>query len=422
MRLSKSFFRINPFIQYRNFGTSRISYEGVNFDRNFPNARPAKAWDGKDRDQFFKKYAHVHARELKKSDKSKKRYQSEGRKFDNEKPARFPKKEQKKTPVIPQVSFNEYIYGTSSVLAALSGDKRTGFGMLYTSKSPNSADLRIVQAANDRKIPIEYDTPRAKMDQLTNNGVHNGYTIRVRPLDLPQVQHLLFNSLQNREQVKKDEQLEKIKAEMKNEKVDDSEAEVESMEQPGYGLMEYKFEQQLIKEHSLVAPGIKDNAVGVYIDEVTDPHNMGAIIRSAHFLGADFAIISSLNCAKLSPVVSKVSSGALESFPVYMCESPLKFFEKSVAEGWNLVAAVPPTTNVTTASRVRPSELDVINTVGPSLLVVGSEGTGLRKSLLQRCTHVVSISNGLEHTESNLLDSLNVSVATALLLSRFFKD
>lgn len=460
MRPTKLLLQIKPAFPKHTprggFSRSRDSdSDGINFDRNFPSGRLSKAWDGQDRDEFFKKkYAHVHARDLRKTERyqrnewqnreSKNRdFEKKGfrdtkfNKFDkfnrDEKTDKFvrhdrhdSKKEGRRSSTMPQVSFNEYLYGTSSVLAALKGNKRVGFGMLYTSKSPNSADLKIIQAANERNLPIEYDTPRGKLDQLTSNAVHNGYAIRVRPLVLTQVQHLLFNSVGIEEVSKSDEAVEKIRKEVESEANENTNEEpqtnTETQEStPSYGMVEYKFEQPVIVPQTLVSPSIKSNAVGVYIDEVTDPHNIGAILRSAQFLGADFAVVSALNCARLSPAVSKVSAGALESFPVYACDSPLKFFEKSKAEGWNLVAAVAPGTDAP-GKHVKPSELEVVNSGGPSLLVVGSEGTGLRKSLLQRCTHVVSIANSGPVAGSESLDSLNVSVATALLLSRFFTD
>lgn len=373
--------------------------EGATFERNFPSGKSPKAWDGKNRDEFFrKKYAHVHARQLKESPRRQEKRPAATR--DTIKPEFFIKT-QSSRPSKPQlISFYEYVHGASSVLAALLATKRTGVSVLYTSKSHTTADLRIIQAANKRNILIEYDTPKNKMDQITSNAVHNGYALRTRPLVLPRIESLAYNNLEGEE----------------------------GADESSYGTVEYVFEKPVLVKHQLAQPSIKSNAVGIYIDEVTDPHNVGAILRSAQFLGADFAVISSLNCSKLSPVVSKVSAGALETFPIYLCESPLKFFEASKSQGWNLIAAVPPNVKVTTATWVKTSELSTVNIGAPSLLVVGSEGDGLRKSLLQRCTHVVSITRGTEGLGNSdleaggLLDSLNVSVASALLISRLLKD
>lgn len=422
MRPTRSIFQLKAATRNKDFEKLSLlnkSKLGVSFDRNFPNARPSKVWDGKDRDEYFKKkFAHVHAKQVKPRERSIKEVAtkpwSDGKSKNSHEIHR-------KKPIIPElISFNEYIYGTSSVLTALNSSKRTGMGILYISKPPHLADQDIVHAAKNRKIPIEYETSKQKLNQLTSNGVHNGYALRVRPLILPQVDHLLFNDMDN-VGLNQNSLIQETKDELSTQ---------ENSTNYEYGIIEFKYEKPVLSPHHLIRPDIKDNAVGIYIDQVTDPHNIGAILRSAQFLGADFAVISSLNCAKLSPVVSKVSAGALESFPIYLCESPFKFFEKSAAQGWNIIAAVPPDVGVTTAKRIIPSELSTVNVESPSLLVVGSEGDGLRRSLLQRCTHVVSISNGsVPPKKSNnsveispFLDSLNVSVASALLLSRFFKD
>lgn len=477
MRASKLLLQIKPAGFGKAYSANKSFREGATFEKNFPTGRRTKAWEGQDRDEFFRKnYAHVHARQVRERDGKdrfqdkrtsfnrgtqsrgnfdrewKDRSQDTRGKFDREyrggnfdkstqSPGNFDREwkdrsqyksasfdrgsrnpgsyardmPRKSIAKIPTVAFNEYIYGTSSVLAALSGNKRSGFGMLYTTKSPSSADLDIIQAANARKIPIEYDTPKIKLNELTSNGVHNGYVIRVRPLNLPQVESLLFNSLEPAKAT--------IDEGTDTPEVNNTETEHKS----NYGMVEFKFEQPQRVKHDVACPKLKHNAVGIYIDEVTDPHNIGAIIRSAQFLGADFAIVSNLNCAKLSPVVSKVSAGALETFPIYSCEAPLKLFEKSALEGWNIIASVPETGALSSLKTLKPSELNIVNVEGPSLLVVGSEGEGLRKSLLQRCTHCVSIANGgdqgsVSDDKPVLLDSLNVSVASALLLSRFLKD
>lgn len=146
--------------------------EGASFDRNFPSGKQTKVWDNKTVMNFSKKYAHVHARQLKQQDNASDRHTIPGLSKELNAQKSYEKKRSSKPQLI---SFNEYIYGKSSVLAALLGTKRTGLTILYTSKSAVTADLRIVQAAKQRNVLIEYETPKNKMDQLTSNGIHNGY-------------------------------------------------------------------------------------------------------------------------------------------------------------------------------------------------------------------------------------------------------
>lgn len=427
------------------------------------------------------------------------------------------------------ISHTEYVYGTSAVEAALRNPNRSaGHSVLFILKGIQHLNDNIVKLAKDLKIPINRDSSRRDLNLFTDDGVHNGYALKTRPLSLTSVESLgswAFKGEEIEEPVEdlavaaeikdadtaatdaktiesqnieskdvateanevkaEDVEAKEVEAEVKEveaKEVEVKEVEVEAKEveakvietekgevkvkaanikgveslqveteieelneydeiefldeegeidtrEKTYKIHEFgEYDHHIVKKnYDVVAPHIKTNALGIYIDQVTDPHNLGAILRSAHFLGADFAILSELNCAKLSPVAAKSAAGAVDSFPIYTCDAPLKLFEKSVAQGWNIVATVPPHIKVTTAKRVSPRDLPLIglsgnqSSGGPCLLAVGSESEGLRKSLLQRCTHVVSIPKATDTSveDGDVVDSLNVSVATALLVSNF---
>lgn len=442
--------------------------QGVsNFDRNFPSAKAQKAWGDKNKDEFFrKKYAHVHAYQKKRNELKSPKKEEDSK---PERPSRS--REAKRTKVIP---FHDFIHGRTSVLAALYSTKRSGISMLYTSKEESDMDKEMLKMAELRNIPIQFVTQQ-KLDQITSKQTNNGYALRTRPLEPPNVDYLVFNNLEKAPGLVSDSDNappapkpfsfqydEESNTNITNPEPDlDSTASQESTNGTpfDFGIVEH-IEGGVSIETVLKTPKrIHSHAVGLYIDEVTDPHNMGAILRSAQFLGIDFGVVSSLNSSKLSPTVSKVSAGALELFDLYSCESPLKFFEKSRLEGWNIIAAVPSTLKTSNIippkksleqspvgskhelQRVQLNQLKDLSLQGPCLLVVGSEGQGLRKSLLQRCTHIVSIENkaagyaaeepDVDNGNKNLanlidspkkmaqlLDSLNVSVATAILLSK----
>lgn len=415
------------------------------FDKNFPRAEKTKAWNEGNREKFFReKYAHVHAKQ-----KESQRRQDESRKgsgkFNQESQrtgaAKLAGRSKSAFAKLKPIRHTEYVYGTSAVEAALRNENRAeGHSKLYVLKGIQNVSDEIIRLAKDLNVPINRDSSRWELNQMTENGVHNGYALKTRPLTLTSVESLGACV------IKDEPEVDMVQTEGETAEQDISEAEaVEQDEELDeeiqidtrdrvyqiHQFSAYNPTAIIKKSYDMTAPHAKTNVLGIYIDQVTDPHNLGAILRSAHFLGADFAILSELNCAKLSPVAAKAAAGALDRFPVYTCDAPLKLFEKSVASGWNIIATVPPDTQVSTATRVSHRELAVLGMNlgddapgGPCLLAVGSESEGLRKSLLQRCTHVVSIPKAVdggaaESDDGDVVESLNVSVATALLISNF---
>jgi 21S rRNA (GM2251-2'-O)-methyltransferase len=72
------------------------------------------------------------------------------------------------------------------------------------------------------------------------------------------------------------------------------------------------------------------------LDEVWDPQNFGALLRTAYFLRCDRVVVCSKNSAPLSPVVSRASAGAMEVMPVYSTDNMMKFLDKSRENGWQV--------------------------------------------------------------------------------------
>jgi 21S rRNA (GM2251-2'-O)-methyltransferase len=142
------------------------------------------------------------------------------------------------------------------------------------------------------------------------------------------------------------------------------------------------------------------------LDEVTDPQNLGSILRSAFFFGVDEVIICSKNSAPLSPVVSKASAGALEVMTVRSANNLMRLLDESKKTGWQVVG---------TSLGEDTMPLDSLPLLQPTILVMGNEGHGLRQSIISRCDHKVHIPCG--RGSNALVDSLNVSVATGVLLN-----
>ena len=119
--------------------------------------------------------------------------------------------------------------------------------------------------------------------------------------------------------------------------------------------------------------------------------NLGALLRSAHFLGADGVVLCNKNSAPLSPIVCKASSGAMEVMSIYGVDNMMRFLDASVAAGWNVVG---------TALSNQAVEMRAVAVQGPTILVLGNEGHGLRTNVLRRCTQLVKIMGAGAATEA----------------------
>ena len=146
----------------------------------------------------------------------------------------------------------------------------------------------------------------------------------------------------------------------------------------------------------------------VALDSITDPQNLGAILRSCHFLGAGGVILCTKNSSPLSPVVSKASAGALEIMPISEVNNMMRFLDSSKSNGWQVVG---------TSISDRAVELPRVPTTKPTILVLGNEGHGIRTNILNRCDHLVKIPRGNKSPSVlDRVDSLNVSVGGGIIL------
>ncbi|KAF9983102.1 hypothetical protein BGZ75_005426 [Mortierella antarctica] len=153
--------------------------------------------------------------------------------------------------------------------------------------------------------------------------------------------------------------------------------------------------------------------VWIALDEVVDPQNLGAILRTSLFLGVDGVVVCHKNSAPFSGVVAKASAGALEARPTYGVSSLQKFIKQSQENGWHVVGA-----HATHGSK-RSRPLHTWPDTGvdqPTILVMGNEGNGLRKQIMDLCDSFIQVPS-MSTLQSNV-DSLNVSVATGVILSK----
>ncbi|KAH6649805.1 hypothetical protein F5144DRAFT_501271 [Chaetomium tenue] len=157
------------------------------------------------------------------------------------------------------------------------------------------------------------------------------------------------------------------------------------------------------------------------LDQILDPGNLGAILRTASFLGATAVGITRHGSAPLTPVALKASSGAAESLSLFAVSSLPEFLNASRANGWAVYAAVAEGPSSERRQRRHVDVRDVTETDPlrrePCVLLVGNEGEGLSRLAVKKADYEVNVPNLA--VPGSGVDSLNVSVAVGLLCSAF---
>ncbi|XP_058710462.1 rRNA methyltransferase 1, mitochondrial [Poecile atricapillus] len=147
------------------------------------------------------------------------------------------------------------------------------------------------------------------------------------------------------------------------------------------------------------------------LEHIQDPMNLGALLRSAYFLGVDRVVATHSNSCPLTPVVSKASAGAIEVFDVYSTDDLQGFLKAKIAEGWEVVGTVSRPEDVEDVPVISCSEFRWDK---PLIVVIGSEGEGLSLETQLQCQRMLAIPPGRALHPG--IDSLNVSVAAGILL------
>lgn len=246
----------------------------------------------------------------------------------------------------PEQEENDLIYGRHSVLAALEGHRN--LNRLWINAKlrydPRFHSLLVEAKANGTVID---EVDHRRLDQITEGANHQGIAAQVAPYSYFELGDLVAQA----------------------------------------------------KEKS-------ERPVIVAADGITDPHNLGAIIRTAEALGAQGLVIPQRRAVGITSTVSKVAAGALETFPVARVVNLNRALEQLKEDGFWIYGAA--------ANASQP--VHEAKFTHPSVLVIGAEGDGLSLSVQHCCDVLVSIP-----LKGNT-PSLNASVAAGMMLYEIYRQ
>lgn len=138
----------------------------------------------------------------------------------------------------------------------------------------------------------------------------------------------------------------------------------------------------------------------IILDQIEDPHNLGAIIRSAESFGFDGVIIPERRSASVSPIVYKTSAGAINNINVIMVKNINRAIEETKEAGFWVYGLAGEAS----------SPIDKTDLKGKVCLVVGNEGKGLSRLVRENCDILINI------PMKGFVNSLNASVASAIAM------
>ncbi|KAL6721372.1 hypothetical protein ACLMJK_000475 [Lecanora helva] len=294
-------------------------------------------------------------------------------------------------------SASEFLYGTSVVIAALLSSRRKLYRLyIYdgTNREAREQDLRIRRMA--LKCGVVVDRVGGEwlkvMDKMSGGRPHNGFVLEASPL--PKLPVVGFRP-------------------------------VENQQGPFHVILDHQSQEDevvngidtLIKYDS----DYRRYPFVLLLDGILDPGNLGAILRTAFFLGVDAVAIANRSSAPLSPVALKASAGASETLPLVSVEHLGPFLDTSKKNGWKVYAAAAPTQDKHSRPANHFSTTSLKNPLREHacIVILGSEGQGLQRNIQRKADYEVGIEG--PRRGQGRVDSLNVSVAAGLLCEAFLR-
>jgi 23S rRNA (guanosine2251-2'-O)-methyltransferase len=166
------------------------------------------------------------------------------------------------------------------------------------------------------------------------------------------------------------------------------------------GVCVFAQPRHVFAEHEL--DRLTSGRLVIALDQISDPQNLGAVLRSAAFFGADAVLLLKNRSAELTPKVARIAVGGAEFVDVYQVINLARSLDTLRAAGFWVYGL-----DERGEHTLRETEFDP-----QSVLVVGAEGQGLRQRTRTKCDALVRIPGGREGVES-----LNAAVATAVALA-----
>ena len=138
----------------------------------------------------------------------------------------------------------------------------------------------------------------------------------------------------------------------------------------------------------------------IILDQIEDPHNLGAIVRSAEAFGFDGIIIPERRSAEVSPIVYKTSAGAINNINIIRVKNISRTIEEIQKEGFWVYGLAGEGSQ----------EIDKTDLKGKIALVVGNEGKGISRLVREKCDILINI------PMKGFVNSFNASVASAIAM------
>jgi 23S rRNA (guanosine2251-2'-O)-methyltransferase len=244
---------------------------------------------------------------------------------------------------------DNWLYGRHAVAAALANPQRRWRRLVVQAGQEEEAAVLVAAARAERRGPRPAPAEEAVrvLDRsafsllLPDGAVHQGWALAVEPLDPPDLDDVLRAA------------------------------------EPGSG-----------------------RSIVVVLDQVTDPHNVGAVLRSAAAFGAAAVIIAEHGAPPIGGVLAKAASGALDCVPLVRAVNLARALDRLKEAGYWCCGL----------DESAPAPLAALDLGPRAALVLGSEGGGLRRLLRERCDYLARLPTG------PAMPSLNVSNAAAIAL------
>ena len=240
----------------------------------------------------------------------------------------------------------ELVVGRNPVIECLHA--RVPATALYIAQGTRNDDrlTEAVQLAHSRSIPL-IEVPRIELDSMTGNGLHQGVGLQIPPFEYADVFDLISTVADSKEQ----------------------------------GMI-------------------------VVLDNITDPRNLGAVIRSTAAFGGQGVVIPERRSASVTAVAWRTSAGTAARLPVAKATNITRTLKEFQQNGYQVVGL----------DAGGDTTYDSYDGTGPVVIVVGSEGKGLSRLVRETCDVLVSVPT------TSWVESLNASVAAGVVLSEFSRQ